>query len=58
MSLAKELGEYTEEAVQANQDITEEMILGASLKVRKLYEKADEDKRVSLVSTIFSLLNE
>ena len=54
MSLAKELGEYTEEAVQ---DITEEMILGASLKVRKLYEKAGEDKKVRL-SSIFCLLNE
>ena len=54
MSLAKELGEYTEEA---NEDITEEVVLGASHKVRKLYEKAGEDKKVRL-ALIFCLLNE
>ena len=47
--MAKELGEYAEEDVEGNEDITEDMVLEASHKVRKLYEKADENKQVCLV---------
>ena len=36
LSLAKELGEYAEEDVEGNEDITEDMVLEASHKVRKL----------------------
>ena len=49
LSLAKELGEYAEEDVEGNEDITEDIVLEASHKVRKLYEKADENKQVCLV---------